>query len=114
MKRIFGLTIGVLVLLIAAQAWAQARPQNPYASGSIGFGIRPDASTSSLPVDIQNDPAFVINGAIGIELNPMIRVEEKSVTISIQRTYVPSLMSSHFQWSALWAMDILISPPILL
>jgi len=75
MKRIFGLTTGVLVLLIAAQSWAQGHPQNLYASGNIGFGIRPDASATNFPVDIQNDPAFVINGAIGVELNPMIRVE---------------------------------------
>ena len=75
MKRIFGLVIGVLVLLMAAQAWAQARPQGLYLSGNIGFGIRPDANASGISVDIQNDPAFVINGAIGVELNPMIRVE---------------------------------------
>lgn len=75
MKRIFGLMIGVLVLLTAAQSWAQTRPQNMYISGNIGFGIRPDANLSGAPVDIQNDPAFVINGAIGMELNPLIRVE---------------------------------------
>jgi len=75
MKRIFGLVIGVLVLLVAAQAWAQARPQGLYLSGNIGFGIRPDANLSGAPVDIQNDPAFVINGAIGMELNPMTRIE---------------------------------------
>jgi opacity protein-like surface antigen len=46
-----------------------------YLSGNIGFGIRPDASATGISVDIQNDPAFVINGAIGVELNPMIRVE---------------------------------------
>jgi opacity protein-like surface antigen len=73
MKRVFGLIVVVLVLLIAVQSWAQARPQNPYFSGNIGFGIRPDAS--GLPTDIDNDPAFVINGAVGMELNPMIRVE---------------------------------------
>lgn len=76
MKRIFGLVIGVLVLLTAAQAWAQA-PQGLYFSGNIGFGIRPDSFTTgrSPSVDIQNDPAFVINGAIGAELSPMFRVE---------------------------------------
>ena len=70
------MTVGVLVVLIAAQAWAQARPQNPYLSGNIGFGIRPDASIAG-PAgnEFDNDPAVVLNGAIGIELNPMIRVE---------------------------------------
>ena len=75
MKRIFGLVVGVLVLLMTAQAWAQAQPRGLYLSGNIGFGIRPDANATGFPVDIQNDPAFVINGAIGVELNPMIRVE---------------------------------------
>ena len=75
MKRIFGMVIGVLVLLLAAQVWAQARPQNPYISGNIGFGNRPDADISGTPDKFDNDPAFVINGAIGVELNPMIRVE---------------------------------------
>jgi opacity protein-like surface antigen len=78
MKRIIGLVVGTLVLLIAAQSWAQSQPNNPrglYLSGNIGFGIRPDASGPGLPRDLQNDPAFVINGAIGVELNPMIRVE---------------------------------------
>jgi opacity protein-like surface antigen len=76
MKRLFGLVVGVLVLLITAQAWAQqAQPRGLYLSGNIGFGIRPDANFSGTTVDIQNDPAFVINGAIGAELNPMIRVE---------------------------------------
>ena len=74
MKRIAGLTIGVLILLISAEAWAQA-PQGLYLSGNIGFGIRPDANALGAPIDIQNDPAFVINGAIGAELNPMVRVE---------------------------------------
>jgi opacity protein-like surface antigen len=75
MKRVFGLAVGTLILLVAAQSWAQSGPQNFYLSGNIGFGIRPDSSTNTLPVDIQNDPAFVINGAVGATLNPMIRVE---------------------------------------
>jgi len=76
MKRIFGLVIGVLVLLFAAQVWAQARPQNMYLSGNIGFGIRPDADIAGPSGNkFDNDPAFVINGAIGVELNPMFRVE---------------------------------------
>jgi opacity protein-like surface antigen len=76
MKHIIGMVVGILVLLITAQSWAQSQPNNPhglYLSGNIGFGIRPDAKTNG--PDLQNDPAFVINGAIGIELNPMIRVE---------------------------------------
>lgn len=77
MKRIFGLVVGILVLLIAAQTWAQeqAHPHNLYLSGNIGFGIRPDANFSGTLVELKNDPAFVINGAIGVELNPLIRVE---------------------------------------
>ena len=78
MKHIIGMVVGILVLLITAQSWAQSQPNNPhglYLSGNIGFGIRPDANFSGIPVDLQNDPAFVINGAIGVELNPMIRVE---------------------------------------
>jgi len=75
MKHIIGLVVGFLVLLIAAQSWAQsqANPHGLYLSGNIGFGIRPDAKTNG--PDLQNDPAFVINGAIGVELNPTIRVE---------------------------------------
>ena len=75
MKHIIGLVVGILVLLIAAQSWAQSQtnPHGLYLSGNIGFGIRPDAKTNG--PDLQNDPAFVINGAIGVELNPMIRVE---------------------------------------
>lgn len=75
MQRILGLVVGVLVLLFAAQAWAQAHPQNLYVSGNIGFGIRPDSDISISSFPFENDPAFVINGAVGVELNPMIRVE---------------------------------------
>jgi opacity protein-like surface antigen len=76
MKRIFGLVIGVLILLFAAQVWAQGRPQNMYLSGNIGFGMRPDADIAGPSGNVfDNDPAFVINGAIGVELNPMWRVE---------------------------------------
>lgn len=75
MKRIFGLVIGALVLLITAQAWAQARPQSMYLSGNIGFGVRPDADISGTTFPFENDPALVVNGAIGVELNPLIRVE---------------------------------------
>jgi len=75
MKRIFGLIIGVLVLLMVAQVCAQARPQSMYLSGNIGFGIRPDADITGSGNKFDNDPAFVINGAIGVELNPTIRIE---------------------------------------
>ena len=78
MKHIIGLVVGILVLLFTAQSWAQSQPTNPhglYLSGNIGFGIRPDANATGIPVDIQNDPAFVINGAIGVELTTMLRVE---------------------------------------
>jgi len=78
MKRIFGLVIGVLVLLVAAQAWAQTNPHGLYLSGNIGFGIRPDADINGPGgpfFPFENDPAFVLNGAIGMELTPMIRVE---------------------------------------
>ncbi len=77
MKRIFGLVIGVLVLLISTQVWAQVQvhARGMYLSGNIGFGIRPDADFNGGPDQFDNDPAFVINGAIGVELNPMFRIE---------------------------------------
>ena len=76
MRHIFGLVVGVLVLLIAAQAWAQARPHSLYLSRNIGFGIRPNSDIAGPSGnEFDNDPAFVINGAIGVQLNPMIRVE---------------------------------------
>ena len=80
MKHIIGLVIGVLVLFISTQVWAQVQvqPQGMYLSGNIGFGIRPDAdiSGSGGPFSpFENDPAFVVNGAIGVELNPTIRIE---------------------------------------
>jgi len=75
MKRVFGLAVGILVLLMATQVWAQSGPKGLYLSGNIGFGIRPDANATGAPQDIQNDPAFVINGAIGAELNHLVRVE---------------------------------------
>ncbi len=75
MKCILGLVVGVLVLLFAAQVWAQVQPQGLYASGNIGFGIRPDGDINISSSPFENDPAFVINGAIGVELNPMIRIE---------------------------------------
>jgi len=73
MKRLTGFLLAGLLLLTAAPAWAQ----QAYLSGNIGFGIRPDSFTTGRlpPVNIQNDPAFVINGAIGVELNPMFRIE---------------------------------------
>ena len=80
MKHTIGLVVGILVLLIAAQSWAQSQtnPHGLYLSGNIGFGIRPDADINGpcgpfFP--FENDPAIVLNGAIGIELNPMVRVE---------------------------------------
>ena len=76
MKRIFGMVIGVLVLLVAAQAWAQTNPHGLYLSGNIGFGIRSNANIAGPSGnEFDNDPAFIINGAIGVELNPLIRVE---------------------------------------
>jgi len=75
MKRIVGLVFGVLVLLIAAQAWAQARPQGLYLSGNIGFGIRSDSKLTGSAGEFDNDPAFVINGALGIRLKQNFRVE---------------------------------------
>ncbi|MCH7498803.1 MAG: porin family protein [Nitrospinae bacterium] len=70
MKRFTGFLLAGLLLLTAAPAWAQ----QAYLSGNIGFGIRPDADIST-GEQFQNDPAFVINGAIGVELNPTIRIE---------------------------------------
>ena len=76
MKRVFGLVIGFLVLLTAAQAWAQPGPRGMYFSGNMGFGVRPNADIAGPSGnEFDNDPAFVINGAIGMELNPMVRAE---------------------------------------
>ncbi len=75
MKRIFGLAIGVLVLLFAAQAWAQSGPQSLYLSGNIGFGIQSDSKLTGSAGQFDNDPAFVINGAIGTQLKENFRVE---------------------------------------
>lgn len=75
MKHIFGLLVGVLIILMAAQVWAQSRPQNLYLSGNIGFGIRSDSKLSGASGKFDNDPAFVINGAIGMQLRQNIRVE---------------------------------------
>jgi opacity protein-like surface antigen len=75
MKRIFGLVTGVLVLLIAAQAWAQNRPEGMYLSGNIGFGIRSDSKLTGSAGQFDNDPAFVINGAVGIKMKENFRVE---------------------------------------
>ena len=75
MKRIFGLVTGILVLLIAAQAWAQSGPHDLYLSGNIGFGIRSDSKLTGSAGQFDNDPAFVINGAIGTKLKEKFRVE---------------------------------------
>ena len=75
MKRIFGLAIGVLVLLIAAQVWAQSGPEGMYVSGNLGFGIRSDSKLTGASGQFDNDPAFVINGAIGAKLKENFRVE---------------------------------------
>jgi opacity protein-like surface antigen len=74
MKRIFGLVIGVLVLLFAAQVWAQER-QNLYISGNVGFGIRSDSKLTGSSGTFDNGTAFVIDGALGTRLNENFRVE---------------------------------------
>ena len=71
MKPFTGFLLAGLLLLTAAPAWAQ----QAYLSGNIGFGIRPDANINITPFPFENDPAFVIIGAIGVELNPTTRVE---------------------------------------
>ncbi len=75
MKRIVGMVTGVLVLLLATQVWAQNRPEGMYFSGNIGFGIRSDSKLTGSAGQFDNDPAFVINGAIGIKLKENFRVE---------------------------------------
>ncbi len=71
MKQLTGILLGSLILLIAAPVWAQ----QAYLSGNIGFGYRPDADISITSLPFENDPALVLNGAIGMEVNPNIRVE---------------------------------------
>ena len=75
MKRMTGLVTGVLVLLFATQVWAQNRPEGMYLSGNIGFGIRSDSKLTGSAGQFDNDPAFVINGAVGIKLKENFRVE---------------------------------------
>ena len=75
MKRIFGLVIGVLILLFATQVWAQSRSQSMYLSGNIGFGIRSDSKLTSSAGQFDNGTAFVINGAIGTMIKENFRVE---------------------------------------
>ena len=113
MKRLTGFLLAGLLLLTAAPAWAQ----QAYLSGNIGFGIRPDADITAPGgpfFPFENDPAFVINGAIGVELNPMIRIEGEiglhSNTADIQ-DFLMILLSA---LSVLWVMRISIFPPILL
>ncbi|NIQ01885.1 MAG: outer membrane beta-barrel protein [Nitrospinaceae bacterium] len=61
-----------LSLLFATPAGAQ----DFYASGNLGFGIRSDATdTGGGGGRFINDPAFVIQGAVGTHLDPSIRVE---------------------------------------
>lgn len=76
MKRILGLVIGILVLLITAQAWAQEeRTHKLYLSGNVGLGIRPDAKATGLSGKFDNDLAVALNGAFGIELAEYFRLE---------------------------------------
>jgi opacity protein-like surface antigen len=75
MKRIAGLVTGVLALLFATQVWAQSQSKDLYLSGNIGFGIRSDSKMSGASGQFDNDPAFVINGAIGTRLKENFRVE---------------------------------------
>ena len=71
MKRFAGwLMVGVIVFN-AAPSWAEGR----YVSGNIGFGIQSDAKAAGIAGTFDNDPAFVINGAIGTHLRENIRVE---------------------------------------
>ena len=74
MKRLSGILLLGFLIFAAAPAWAQ----NAYISGNLGFGIRPDADIRIFPPasgPFENDPAFVINGAIGIEIQHMFRLE---------------------------------------
>ncbi len=81
MKHIFGWVIGVLVLLIAAQVWAQEpqeRTHKLYLSGNFGFGVRPDAKATGLSGKFDNNLAVVLNGAFGIELAEYFRLEAEA------------------------------------
>jgi opacity protein-like surface antigen len=80
MKHILGLVIGILVLLIAGQVWAQTqtRSHSLYLSGNFGFGIRPDAKATGLSGEFDNDPALTLNGALGIELLEHFRLEAEA------------------------------------
>lgn len=71
MKRVAGFLLAGFLILTTAPVWAQ----QAYLSGNIGFGYRPDSDISISSSPFENDPAFVVNGAIGVEIAPNIRVE---------------------------------------
>ena len=71
MKRFAGFSIICLIVLITSPAWAQQK----YISGNIGFGIRSDSKYTGGSGQFDNDPAFVVNGAVGMEVKQNIRVE---------------------------------------
>ena len=71
MKRLAGILLGSIILITAAPVWAQST----YLSGNIGFGIRSDSKLSGGSGKFDNDPALVINGAIGMEMEKNFRVE---------------------------------------
>ena len=71
MKRLVGILLGSMLLLTAAPAWAQ----QTYLSGNIGFGIRSDSKLTGGSGKFDNDPAIVINGAIGMKMKQNFRVE---------------------------------------
>ncbi|MDH5761982.1 MAG: outer membrane beta-barrel protein [Nitrospinota bacterium] len=71
MRKIIGFLL-VSLLFSAAPVWAQ----QAYLSGNLGFGVRPNSDIAGPSGnEFNNDPALVVNGAIGVEMSPILRIE---------------------------------------
>ena len=71
MKRFAGLFLSAFIILAAAPSWAQ----QPYLSGNIGFSFHTDGDISGSVNEFDHDPGLAVNGALGVGLGPMFRVE---------------------------------------
>ena len=71
MKRIFGILLMGWVVLTAAPVWSA----DTYLSGNLGFAFRPDSKLTGSSGKFDNDPALILNGAIGTTLQSNLRVE---------------------------------------
>ena len=72
MKRLSGIfvTLTILIVLGAGTAWA-----GTYFSGNLGFAIRSDSKLTRNSGRFDNDPALVVNAAVGTSLRDNFRIE---------------------------------------